>query len=388
MKKLLFGAYSLDIGGIEKALVILVNKLQEKGYDITLVLEKKQGIFLNEIDPKIKIIEYAPSNSKNKIQRKIINLIKRVKFTLKHKNKYDFSASFATYSLPASFIARTASKNCYLWGHADYLTLFDGNVEEMKEFFIERNYEKFKKIIFVSKEGKDSFIKVFPEMKEKTMVCNNLIDANKILELSKEKIPEEDLSKINKLENTQKETTIFINVGRHQEKQKKLSRLIEVATMLKKDNMNFKIIFIGDGPETEEYKKQVKNNQLENNIIFLGKKQNPYPYFKIADCVVLTSDYEGYPVVFLESFILEKPIITTKVSDYREVENKYGFVTEKDTNDIYEKMKNFILNGFEIKEKFGDERKTKIVAAEGEIKEKFDYKKYNEEILKKIEDLF
>ena len=56
MKKLLFGAYSLDIGGIEKALVILVNKLQEKGYDITLVLEKKQGIFLNEIDQKIKII--------------------------------------------------------------------------------------------------------------------------------------------------------------------------------------------------------------------------------------------------------------------------------------------------------------------------------------------
>lgn len=41
MKKLLFGAYSLDLGGIEKALVILVNKLQEKGYDITLVLEKK-----------------------------------------------------------------------------------------------------------------------------------------------------------------------------------------------------------------------------------------------------------------------------------------------------------------------------------------------------------
>jgi len=173
-------------------------------------------------------------------------------------------------------------------------------------------------------------------MKEKTMVCNNLIDADKILELSKEKIPEEDLSKINKLENTQKETTIFINVGRHQEKQKKLSRLIEAATMLKKDNMNFKIIFIGDGPETEEYKKQVKNNQLENNIIFLGKKQNPYPYFKIADCVVLTSDYEGYPVVFLESFILEKPIITTKVSDYKEVENKYGFVTEKDTKNIYD----------------------------------------------------
>ena len=369
MKKLLFGAYSLDIGGIEKALVMLVNKLQENGYDITLVLEKKQGIFLNEINPKIKIIEYEPSDNKNKIQRKLINLLKRINFTLKYKNKFDFSASFATYSLPSSFVARTASKNCYLWGHADYLTLFDGNAEKMKEFFIERNYNKFKKIIFVSKEGKESFVKLFPEMKEKTMVCNNLIDADKILELSKEKIPEEDLLKVNKLISTQNEVTTFINVGRHQEKQKKLSRLIEAATMLKKDNMKFKIIFIGDGPETEEYKKQVKNNQLENNIIFLGKKQNPYPYFKIADCVVLTSDYEGYPVVFLESFILEKPIITTKVSDYKEVENKYGFVTEKDAKDIYEKMKNFILNRFEIKEKF-------------------DSKKYNEEILEKIENLF
>ena len=60
MKKILFSAYSLDVGGIEKALVILLNKLQQKEYDITLVLEKKGGIFLNELNPKIKIITYTP----------------------------------------------------------------------------------------------------------------------------------------------------------------------------------------------------------------------------------------------------------------------------------------------------------------------------------------
>ena len=86
MKKLLFGAYSLDLGGIEKALVILVNKLQEKGYDITLVLEKKQGIFLNEINPQIKIIKYAPSDSKNIIQRKLINLFKKIKLVATNKS--------------------------------------------------------------------------------------------------------------------------------------------------------------------------------------------------------------------------------------------------------------------------------------------------------------
>ena len=367
MKKLLFGAYSLDLGGIEKALVILVNTLQEKGYDITLVLEKKQGIFLNEINPQIKIIEYTPSNSQNTIKRKLTNLFKRIKFTLKYKNKFDFSACFATYSLPASFIARTASQNCYLWGHADYLTLFDNNEEQMKEFFIERDYDKFKKIIFVSEEGKESFIKAFPEMKERTMVCNNLIDAKKIIKMSEEKVPEEDLKIIKK--NNDCKITTFINVGRHEERQKKLSRLIDAASLLKKDNFDFQILLIGDGPQTEEYRKQVKEKQLENNILFLGRKQNPYPYFKISDCVVLTSDYEGYPVVFLESYILEKPIITTKVSDYKEVENKHGYVTEKDTTDIYKKMKLFITNGFE---------KT----------EKFNYEKYNTEIIQKIEKLF
>ena len=369
MKKLLFGAYSLDLGGIEKALVILVNKLQEKGYDITLVLEKKQGIFLNEINPQIKIIEYAPSYSKNIIQRKLINLFKRIKFTIKYKNKFDFSACFATYSLPSSFVARTASQNCYLWGHADYLSLFHGNETEMKKFFIDRNYNQFRKIVFVSEEGKESFIKAFPEMKKRTMVCNNLIDAKKIIKMSEEKVPEEDLKITKKLNNGEsRKITTFINVGRHEERQKKLSRLIDAASLLKKDNLNFQILFIGDGPETNEYKKQVKEKQLENNILFLGRKQNPYPYFKISDCVVLTSDYEGYPVVFLESYILEKPIITTKVSDYKEIENKHGYVTEKDATDIYEKMKLFITNGFEITEKFDSE-------------------KYNSDIIKKIEKL-
>ena len=367
MKKLLFGAYSLDLGGIEKALVILVNTLQEKGYDITLVLEKKQGIFLNEINPQIKIIEYKPSNSQNTIKRKLTNLFKRIKFTLKYKNKFDFSACFATYSLPASFIARTASQNCYLWGHADYLTLFDNNEEQMKEFFIERDYDKFKKIIFVSEEGKQNFIKVFPQMKEKTIVCNNLIDAKKIIKMSEQKLTDEETKKIRNNEDSK--TTTFINVGRHEERQKKLSRLIDAASLLKKDNFDFQILLIGDGPQTEEYRKQVKEKQLENNILFLGRKQNPYPYFKISDCVVLTSDYEGYPVVFLESYILKKPIITTKVSDYKEVENKHGYVTEKDTTDIYKKMKLFITNGFE---------KT----------EKFNYEKYNTEIIQKIEKLF
>ena len=161
----------------------------------------------------------------------------------------------------------------------------------------------------------------------------------------------------------------FINVGRHDEKQKKLSRIIEAAKILKADGYRFKVLWIGDGPDSEFYREEVNKNCLQGNIKFLGRKKNPYPYFKISDCVILTSDYEGYPVVFLESFILNKPIITTKVSDYEQVEGKYGYVTDKKIEDIYEKMKLFIENGFQIKEEF-------------------DVNQYNEEIVEKLEKIF
>ena len=116
-------------------------------------------------------------------------------------------------------------------------------------------------------------------------------------------------------------------------------------------------------------KEEIRKNKLQENIELLGRKQNPYPYFKISDCVILTSDYEGYPVVFLESFILNKPIITTKVSDYEQVEGKYGYVTDKSIEDIYEKMKLFNEKGFDIKQEF-------------------DANQYNSEIIKKLERIF
>lgn len=344
MKKILFAAYNLDLGGIETSLVTLTNFLLEKGYEITIALEKKEGVFLDKISPNIEIIEYAPSNEKNLIKRKIDNLIKRCKFIKKYKNKFDFSASFATYSIPASFIARTCSKNNAIWGHADYLSLYNNDVKKMKDFFNKRKISKFKNIVFVSNEGKDSFIKVFPKLKDRVCVCNNLINDKRILNKSEEKV--NDLKKENVI--------TFLNVGRHDEKQKKLTRIIYSAEKLKKDNKKFRIIFIGDGPDTDFYKKQVKEKDLEKEIIFLGRKKNPYPYFKLADCIVLSSDYEGYPVVYLESFVLHKPIITTNVSDSEQIEGQ-GIVVEKEEDEIYKAMKKYIENGYDITKKFNAE---------------------------------
>ena len=364
MKKLFFATHNLDLGGIETALVTLVNDLLEKGYDITIALEKKEGVFLDRLSNKIKVVEYNTNNNKYVILRKICNLYNRLKFMIKYKNKFDFSASFATYSLASSFMAKKKKKNSALWCHADYLTLYQGNKEEVRAFFKNVSCEKFHHIVFVSKEGTKSFTEIFPDLKDKVITCNNLINGKDIIEKAKEPIIEENIQEL-----TKEEIPIFLNVGRHDERQKKLTRIIEASKKLKEEKSKFKVLFIGDGQDTQLYQEKVKEYNLQDIILFLGRKENPYPYFTMSDCIILSSDYEGYPVVYLESFVLHKPIITTKVSDYEQVEDGRGMVVEKDTQSIYMTMKEFIQNGYELKNSF-------------------DYETYNENIVKTLEAIF
>lgn len=355
MKKILFASFSLDVGGIETALITLLKNISTK-YNITLVLEKKEGVFLKEVPKNIKIIEYKPSDNKMTIIRKISNFIKQQKFKIKYKNKFDFSACFATYSYPCSFVARTASKNSSLWVHNDYMNFFENNEVEYKEFFQKLKVQDYKKIVFVSENDKNIFTKQLPQYEDKSVFCNNLIDYKKIQEQANEPI--------NDMEPRDNIIT-FINLGRHDEKQKKLSRIIEATKKLNQDGYIFRVIFVGQGQDTQKYKEQAKDI---NNIEFLGSKKNPYPYLKASDCLIMSSDFEGYPVVFIESLILNKPIITTDVSDSKkDIDKKYGIVTEKSVDGVYKGMKEFLDNPFNV--------------------DTFNPQEFNIEILKKLEKI-
>ena len=341
MKKVLLAAKNLKIGGIEKSLINLISYLEENGYSITLVLEERRGRLIKKLRKNVKIVIFKPSEFKLVFLRKTINLLKQVLFSLKYKNKFDASISYATYSKPDSFVARTSSKNSILWCHADYLGLNKGNIQKTIEFFEDIHYDEFSKIVFVSKAAKDNFMDIFPEQKN-VYYCNNFIDSTKIFELAKEKIH---------IRYSQ-EITTFLNVSRHDESQKKLSRIIKAASLLKRENYKFRVIFVGSGNDTQKYKYLAEKYNVTQNLFFEGSQDNPYPYFKISDCTILSSDYEGYPVVFLESFLFNKPIITTDVSDYKEIQAGKGIVTNKSTKGMYKAMKEFIDKGYKIEKKF------------------------------------
>lgn len=388
MKKILFSAYSLDVGGIETALVTLLKYLVND-YDITLVLEKKQGVFLEDLPKEIKVITYTPSSLKFKLIRKVINFIKQLSFKLKYKNKFDFSADFATYSMPASFVSRTASKNNAIWIHNNYMNFYDNDINQYRKFFKSLKVQEFKKIVFVSNLDKKVFIAQFPELTKSTYVCNNLIDYKKIQKLADEKIPNEDLKKIfgedypninlNKISkkdaekqskkeiNAETKVPIFLNVGRHDEKQKKISRILDATEKLNKNGFKFKVLLVGKGTNTKDYEEIIKEKKL-NNVILLGAKKNPYPYFKISDSFLLSSQFEGYPVVFVESEILGLPIITTNVSDSKkDIDGIFGQVVENSEKGVYRGMKNFLEKGLKT--------------------EKFDSEKFNKNIIEQIKQI-
>ena len=243
--------------------------------------------------------------------------------------------------------------------------VFNNNKNEVIKFFEGIKLKEFQHIVCVSEKCKESFLKVFPYEESKTIHINNLINYKKIIKMSNEKID-------NKFEN--KNIVTFINIGRQEEGQKRLSRLIKACDLLQKDDATkgkFRLVLIGDGIDSEKYKEMIKTYGLEKNIEMLGKKKNPYPYLKMSDCLVLCSSYEGYPVVYVESMVLNKPIITTYVSGTKEVqdENYDVMVVQHNEQDLFVAMKNFIK---------GNEEKKST---------EFDPEKYNKDIMKKLEKM-
>jgi len=111
-------------GGIEKALVNILKNINYNKYEVTLLLEKKEGIFLDEIPSNVILKEYKISDNPIVLLRKIINRLKLVFFIASNYMKYDFSASFTTSSIPMGIITRYLSKNNYLWVHNNYKDLY------------------------------------------------------------------------------------------------------------------------------------------------------------------------------------------------------------------------------------------------------------------------
>lgn len=320
MSKIIFFSRDLRIGGMEKALVTLINHIDTNKNEVTLVLEQKEGELCSKINDNVKIVNYNLSTNKNVLIRRTKNLLKKIAFYIKNYNKYDCAISYATYSIFSSQMARKCSKNSVIFIHSDYYNLYNGQNEKIEAFFNEIKVKEFSKIIFVSKQSENNAIKVMPELKEKSVVLGNLIDYENIQKESEK----EDI-------NFNKEKVNIVFIGRLDEHSKKISRLIEKINN-NKQKEKYDLYIIGTGPDEKQYKKICKSK----NVIFVGEKENPYPYIKKSDYLILTSKYEGFPVVYNEATVLGTKIITTIT-----VEDEELYYDERNVIKLEKDLSNF-----------------------------------------------
>ena len=197
-------------------------------------------------------------------------------------------------------------------------------------------------------ESKQSFAELLPTYADKCDVINNIVEWESVRTKAAEpcsfhKKPED---------------TVFVFVGRLDEPHKRLSRLLEAFAKARTARKDIHLLMVGDGPDRKLCEELIASLGLSEAVTMAGAQTNPYSYLNQGDCLVLSSDYEGFPVVYFEAMILGKDIITTiPVSDERVDVGVYATVADKTVDSFaqalihYEKKYNTPLDMAELNHK-------------------------------------
>ena len=327
-KKILIASYDLEIGGVERSLISMLNNFDYERYDVDLLLYNHSGEFMPLIPKDIKLL---PENIKYKsIRLGIGTLIKageynlafqrlRAKYGYEYRRdkslddtyqmqlmwkycnpyfpmveeEYDIAIS---YLWPHDFVAeKVRAKKKIAWIHTDY-----SNISPDRNIDLEV-WDKFDSIVGVSEKCVATFLKLYPSLKKKCVVVENITSPEFIRKMSEEQVSEE----------FEKDKFNLLTVARFSHA-KGIDQGVEAIRLLRDRGINnIKWYIVGYGGDENKIRELITRYSLENMIEILGKRDNPYPYMKMCDLYMQPSRYEGKAVTVVEAQILAKPILIT-----------------------------------------------------------------------------
>lgn len=234
---------------------------------------------------------------------------------IKHK-KYDLAIAFSGHFRDLSFVAydfiKSKKKLCWLHGSLiDYLLV---------SYTYGDLYRRIKNGVCLSESGNDAVY-------NSCRYLNGKLNIRKISNPIKTEWPEFDSSTVANLR--EKYGKYLLMVGRLDE-DKDQATIIKARKILEnKYGLTPKVVFVGDGTEKEKLKAIAKHEGLENEIIFVGKKNDVENYYLSAHIFVHSSKAEGMPMTLLESMKYGLPIVSTEsLPGVREILglDEYGLV--------------------------------------------------------------
>lgn len=156
------------------------------------------------------------------------------------------------------------------------------------------------------------------------------------------------------------DTFHFLFLGRIM-KEKGMDELFSSIRKLKEDKESFVLDLVGFFED--EYKEQVEELEIQGLVKFYGFQENPIPYYSMSNCIVMPSYHEGMSNVLLEAAATGRPLITTRIPGCQEAveDGQTGFLAEvKNSNDLYQKMKDMLHLTFEQREEMGKQGRIKM----------------------------
>ncbi|MDO3377966.1 glycosyltransferase [Geoalkalibacter halelectricus] len=357
---------SLGMGGAERALVDLLDKLDHKRYRFVLLALSGKGHYAKHINKKVPMHELLTSDES-------INFASSVFFSLSAKDLYlniigrrfdtcvSFLEGWSTYLVSEADCVRKIG-----WIHTDY-----SNNHWTKYIYLSLKneaevYSKLDSVVFVSKSGLDAFIEVFPDYRGHKTVIPNIFNNSAITLKSKDffSFPEGICGK-----------KVFVAVGRLVEV-KGFKRLIRAFARLARVKNDIHLVIAGEGPQRKELEALVDDLSIQNHVTLLGRVENPYPLIKHGDFFISSSLAEGHPISIGEALLLERPVIATDCSGNREILNhgEFGLLVDSSEDGLYSGMLLAVTQ-----DEFAEEYREKALSS---------HKRFNaENILEKVDNL-
>ena len=281
---------------------------------------------------------------------------------IQKKEKFD---SVIAYQESSATICVSMLRNCsnrIAWVHCE-LRYWLQDLVKGRKLEEAGDYSKYDKIICVSESARQSFLSLYPQLSDKVMFIYNSVDDNHIKELAddvKVNVPFSD------------NTFNILSVGRFSPT-KQFDLIPKIVSELKKmTSKPFCWYIIASTEEClQDMLEKIEKYDVSREVILLGAKDNPYPYFKKSDLFVCTSESESFSYVIAESKVLHVPVLCNNIPVAKEVvSDEEGWISSiadmpgtlsriiDKNNGIYtsvkEKILNYQYNNHEILKKFED----------------------------------
>lgn len=344
-RKVLFCIRDFNHGGIPKSLENLLTYIDKEKYDISLFCAYQEGYYKSvfskyTILPPDRLLYWFCVNYRTlsglniciamtiKIISKIclklnVNLfdcyLKHVAKKIVSEKKYDVVVAFAEGWITDFVSCMDGVERKVAWIHMDYKRVLSYE-KGIKNAEI---YSKFDYIVSPCKFSAKSFEEIHPELSHKVISIRNVLDVEMIKKESKYLIS-------NPIFPTNSFT--IVSVGRICY-EKQFYQIPSIVDKIRQKNDNFKWYIIGSGPEAEVaiLREEIKKHKVEDFVILLGSKDNPYPYIANCNLVAILSLSETFSYVAYEAKILGVPIITTDFGAASEiVEENIGRIVSKE----------------------------------------------------------